>query len=873
MKKLNTVTSVVFALLCAFAVRAASIQEPATVFYGKVIGTGDAQPFMVHEGDLVWTIKNANGSNIVFKAELFPLNDGQFSYRLDIPHSAVAYELDSPDFGIPLPSVSQTNSHVSALIDGVPVEFIGPSGSAFTAGQVTRAQTYRLDMAININAVDSDGDGMPDWWEDLMGLDKQDPNDKYIDLDGDGVLSLAEYLNATNPNHDDRIPSLRTDELLVFPESVTGVRLLAVDVNSAADDLLFTLSEIPANGKLVLRNANENPENPDLELAAGAQFTQADVNRGRLVFVHDAADLVTDDTFSLTVSDGVSNTNVAGTIKLSFYEEPEEQLLMSTAQQQRQRAYTVAQRSDVVLWDAVRSFEDIAFAAPSSEMESAEYNNDYLLKFGDEQGQVMTGGRGDDTIKGGMADDILVGGIGVDTLTGGGGADNFIFDEGDNASDIITDFNPAEGDRINLAELLSERSGMVHDSIQFEIDGSDTLIGMNVKEDDTGFTSHVLRLSGVTVDSLAAYQLVLNDKVAVGRLRLQPCITIEATDSVASENGGNAGVFTLSRVGDLSKATDVNIMVSGSAQNGLDYSNIGSTVHFDAGQSTVTVQVSPFADGTVEGDEIVEVTVQDTDAYCLGSDVLARLTIKDLQSVVGVEVLQARASVSPMAPAVILVTRDGQTAASLFVRLAIGGKALNGTDYQYVNSFVDFAAGQTTVAISIVPTSYASLSGGAETVSIAVVENSNYALADVAEGTVVLVDSQETLSSWKTRVAPASEATISEFAHLPVENTGLDNLRCYAYGIDPQSPDSSLLPQINFRNGRLNVDVHQNPSAMDVQFVVESSIDLQSWSAGDIRTVAVPELADVAGMVTYEAVPAVGSNPKLFVRIRVIYND
>ena len=43
MKKLNLITvATALLLLCGIA-GAASIQEPSTVFYGKVIGTGDAQ--------------------------------------------------------------------------------------------------------------------------------------------------------------------------------------------------------------------------------------------------------------------------------------------------------------------------------------------------------------------------------------------------------------------------------------------------------------------------------------------------------------------------------------------------------------------------------------------------------------------------------------------------------------------------------------------------------------------------------------------------------------------------------------------------------------------------------------------------------------
>jgi hypothetical protein len=51
--------------------------------------------------------------------------------------------------------------------------------------------------------LDSDGDGMPDWWEDKYNLQKLDPSDADKDQDKDGYTNLEEYENQTDPNSPD----------------------------------------------------------------------------------------------------------------------------------------------------------------------------------------------------------------------------------------------------------------------------------------------------------------------------------------------------------------------------------------------------------------------------------------------------------------------------------------------------------------------------------------------------------------------------------------------------------------------------------------------------------------------------------------------
>ena len=47
--------------------------------------------------------------------------------------------------------------------------------------------------------LDSDGDGIPDYWEDQFGLDKHSAKDAMLDSDGDGYVNIEEYFNNTDP--------------------------------------------------------------------------------------------------------------------------------------------------------------------------------------------------------------------------------------------------------------------------------------------------------------------------------------------------------------------------------------------------------------------------------------------------------------------------------------------------------------------------------------------------------------------------------------------------------------------------------------------------------------------------------------------------
>ncbi|TCS19698.1 T1SS-143 domain-containing protein/predicted secreted protein (type I secretion substrate), partial [Aminobacter aminovorans] len=76
---------------------------------------------------------------------------------------------------------------------------------------------------------------------------------------------------------------------------------------------------------------------------------------------------------------------------------------------------------------------------------------------GDGSANILYGLDGDDILSGAGGADILDGGLGADRMTGGSGGDTFVIsaDAIGAINDVITDFNPGQGDQIDLSELLS----------------------------------------------------------------------------------------------------------------------------------------------------------------------------------------------------------------------------------------------------------------------------------------------------------------------------------------------------------------------------------------------------------------------------------
>ena len=126
-------------------------------------------------------------------------------------------------------------------------------------------------------------------------------------------------------------------------------------------------------------------------------------------------------------------------------------------------------------------------------------------------------------------------------------------------------------------------------------------------------------------------------------------------------------------------------------------------------------------------------------------------------------------------------------------------------------------------------------------------------------------------SSWSASAFTESELTEPTVSGPLADPThsGIPNLLCYAFGMDPKQPEASALPQSAIENGCLTISFNVNPLASDLTYVVEVSSDLIHWDSGPGATSTPVPVAGTQRVKVSDLVP-VSSSGRRMIRVRVV---
>ncbi len=133
---------------------------------------------------------------------------------------------------------------------------------------------------------------------------------------------------------------------------------------------------------------------------------------------------------------------------------------------------------------------------------------------------VLYGDAGIDTLFGNESNDTLVGGLGNDILTGGSGADIFKWTAADITSsgapftDTITDFSMAQGDKLDLTDVLTGEGSDLTTYLSFGTSGGNAVVSVYANGVNDGSPDMTIVIQNPT-DDLTALQAYLQNGTGV----------------------------------------------------------------------------------------------------------------------------------------------------------------------------------------------------------------------------------------------------------------------------------------------------------------------------------------------------------------------
>ena len=323
-----------------FSVSFAGIPEPETLIYGEVFNTFQGNRVTLTEGSIEWTVRKKGGDaeTYIYSTEVECLEcteyeNGEcvqcenYSYRLKVPQEAViAIEgMEVPDNVISLTPEKRQYDYVEVRVNGGTARVLPkwqygntaegePEGQFITAGQSRRSHYYRADLEIVTELGDTDGDGLPDWWEEEHGFNKDLADDAASDSDSDGWTNLDEFMKGTDPDESNAVPSLLSESITVYEGGTVLFRPEIADSDTPAENLKVRLLSMPQGIRMTFHTDSETSGHTHGKtLRTGDTVTLADIGGGKILLEQTGTGGA-DPVLSLELSDG---THPAVTVMLA----------------------------------------------------------------------------------------------------------------------------------------------------------------------------------------------------------------------------------------------------------------------------------------------------------------------------------------------------------------------------------------------------------------------------------------------------------------------------------------------------------------------------------------------------------------------------
>jgi hypothetical protein len=250
-----------------------------------------------------------------------------------------------------------------------------------------------------------------------------------------------------------------------------------------------------------------------------------------------------------------------------------------------------------------------------------------------------------------------------------------------------------------------------------------------------------------------------------------PTVTLTATDANAGEPS-NPGAFTFTRTGAATKSLVVHFTTRGLARAVRDFSALGGSVTFNAGQTNVALQILPIDDSEYEGSEDVTLQLLPALEYVIAGTDTASVTLTDDE----VQPVKVSASIDPVVEGsgtngVFRFYREGDARLPLTLNFTLTGTATNGVIYQTLPTTITFAADADAATLAVIPINNTTYSGGTTSI-LTLLPNAAYRIeTNAGSAELTFVDDDLPVVNLEATDADAREAGLNS-GRCAVSRTG-----------------------------------------------------------------------------------------------------